>query len=116
MNQQEETDVRLWAFIEGRCTDDEQQQVRQLINTSPSWKAAYDEALLLHKMLATSEPAQPSVRFTQNVMDAIGKAHPVSATRHYINVWVVRSIAAIFVVLLIVLLAAGISSVNWNNA
>jgi quinol-cytochrome oxidoreductase complex cytochrome b subunit len=57
------------------------------------------------------EPEQPSMRFTKNVMDAVEGARVAPAAKRYVNPWVVKGIAAVFIVSVLVL---GIYA--YNNA
>lgn len=49
------------------------------------------------------EPEQPSMRFTKNVMDAVDGMHVAPATKRYVNPWVVKGIAAVFILSVLVL-------------
>jgi hypothetical protein len=51
------------------------------------------------------EPEQPSMRFTKNVMDAIESESVAPIGRKYVNLWVVKGIAAILVLAVVVLTA-----------
>jgi len=46
------------------------------------------------------ELEQPSMRFTQNIMDAVATQHIAPATKKYINKTIIRGIAAFFITIL----------------
>lgn len=48
------------------------------------------------------EPEQPSMRFTKNVMDAIGAKEVVPVGKHAVNPWVIKSIAAVLVLCILI--------------
>jgi hypothetical protein len=57
---------------------------------------------------------EPSMRFTQNIMEAISKEHIAPAAKTYINKRIIWGVAGFFIVSIIGLLIAGIAQVNWS--
>ena len=111
----EDIQVQLWAYIDKACNDAEMQRIASLITTDKNWEAQYKELLAFHNELAHIEAEQPSLRFTKNVMEAITAAKVAPAAKTYVNPWVLRSIAAIFAVLLAGIFIYILSGLNWNT-
>ncbi len=117
MNKEQQIEEQLWSYIDGGVTADEKNFVEQMLATRADWNAKYREQLQLHKMLMNeTELDQPSLRFTKNVMDGIAGMHPTQATNTYINKYIIRSIAAFFVITISALLVYSISQVNWASS
>jgi len=111
----EERDMQLWAYIDKQCSDAEMQRIAALIAADKSWEAQYNELLAFHKEISTAEPEQPSMRFTRNVMDAIGATQVAPATKSYVNLWVVRGVAAMFALLLIGAVIYMLRDIDWTS-
>ncbi len=58
-----------------------------------------------NELFSGLEPEQPSMRFTKNVMDNIEGLQVASVTKHRVNSWVVKSIAAMLLAVIAVLSA-----------
>ncbi len=97
----EDREMQLWAYIDGQCSDADSRRIALLISGNADWKEEYEQLLALHNTLTATEPEQPSLRFSRNVMEAINTAQPARAAKSYINPWVLRLIAGIFVSLLV---------------
>jgi hypothetical protein len=115
MSRQENTEERLWAYIDGACNEEDRLFIEQLIATNAEWKATYQELLELQDLLSHRlELDEPSMRFTMNVMESIGKHHIAPAASSYINKRIIRGIAGFFILSIIGLLIAGFTQVNWS--
>lgn len=101
----------LWAYIDGTCNPAEKATVEALLATDPEWQAEHALLLAIHRDLPEQLPvAAPSLRFTKNVMEAIGRHRIAPAMKTYINKKVVYGIAGfvgVLMVSLIVYLLAG---------
>lgn len=97
--QQEAIEAALWEYIDGTCTADETARIQALVQTDAVWKQAYEELLEVQVFAAhASAPEEPSMRFTKNIMEALAVAMPV---HKYINKWVVKGIAAFFLLAIV---------------
>lgn len=115
MNEQQNTKERLWDYIEGVCSEEDRLFIEQLIATNAAWKAKYQELLELQDLLSHHlELDEPSMRFTINVMEAIGKHHIAPAAKSYINKRIIWGIAGFFFLSIISCLIAGFAQVNWS--
>jgi len=108
----EEMEIMLWDYIDGVCTGTEKMLVQELIATDRVWQERYEQYMRLHSELQQSmETEQPSLRFTKNVMENIAASTIARPAKTYVNKWVVRSIAAFFIVTLGIVVIAAISSI-----
>lgn len=87
---------KLWEYIDGLGIIAERAAIERLLMEHAAWRAKYNELLELHQMVMSAEPEQPSMRFSRNVMEEIGKYHIAPATRNYINKKIIWGIAAFF--------------------
>jgi hypothetical protein len=112
----EAIEAQLWDYIDGTCNAPDKERISALIGTDITWSGLYNELALLHRSIAAhTDSEQPSMRFTKNVMDAVGKAHIAPATKKYINSGVIKGIAALFIAIIIVTIGYALASVNWNE-
>lgn len=115
MNKEQQIEEQLWSYIDGSTTEAEKNFVEQMLATHSQWNTKYKEQLELHKILMNeTELEQPSLRFTKNVMDGIAGMKPKQATNTYINKYIIRSIAAFFVITISALLIYSFSQINWT--
>ena len=85
MDTKQTIEERLWGFIDGNISSDEKTVIEKLLETDALWKAKYKELLSVNELLKSDILDSPSLRFTKNVMEEIGKLHIAPATRTYIN-------------------------------
>ncbi|MCS3800378.1 hypothetical protein [Niastella sp. OAS944] len=117
MSKQQNIEERLWEYIDGRCSAEDRLFINELIATNQEWKTKYQELLELQNLLSHElQLDEPSMRFTQNIMEAISKHHIAPAAKSYINKRIVWGIAGFFICSIIGLLIAGMAQVNWSAA
>jgi len=117
MNTELNMEERLWEYIDGACPADEKLFIEQLIIDNREWKAKYDELLELQALLENHlELDEPSMRFTQNVMEEIGKHYIAPAAKSYINKRIVWGIAAFFILSIVGFLIYGFGQINWSQS
>jgi hypothetical protein len=108
---------RLWEYIDGVCSEEDRLFIDELIASNLEWRAKYQELLELQNMLSSHlELDEPSMRFTQNIMEAISKHHIAPAAKTYINKKIVWGIAGFFICSIIGLLIAGLAQMDWSAA
>ena len=106
---------RLWDYIDGHGSPEERGFIAQLIATNAEWRAKYNELLDVHTLMNDHlELDEPSLRFTQNVMDEIGKHQIAPAAKAYINKHIIRGIGAFFLCSIIGLLVFIFARLNWT--
>lgn len=117
MSKQQNIEERLWEYIDGICSAEDRLFIDELIATNQEWKTKYQELLELQNLLSHElQLDEPSMRFTQNIMEAISKHHIAPAAKSYINKRIVWGIAGFFICSIIGLLIAGMAQVNWSAA
>jgi len=115
MDIQPTIEERLWDYIDGTCNAEEKTFIGQLIATNQEWMAKYKELLEVHQLMGNLELEQPSMRFTQNVMEEIGKYHIAPAAQSYINKKVIWGIGTFFFLTIIGFLIYGFGQVDWSS-
>ena len=101
MEQNEEIESQIWEFIDGTCNEADKLRISTLVATDAVWIQMYNELGILHAMIPEHlETEQPSMRFTQNVMEAVATQQIAPATKKYINKSIIRGIAAVFMIML----------------
>ncbi len=86
MNGQQNIEETLWNYIDGTMTAEERSFVEQLVQTNSEWKATHAELLEVHHLMQNNmELEEPSMRFTQNVMEEISRLYITPAAKTYIN-------------------------------
>lgn len=115
MNRQLNMEERLWEYIDGACPAEDRLFIEQLIADNQEWRTKYQELLQLQDLMAHHlELDDPSMRFTQNIMEAISKEHIAPAAKTYINKRIIWGVAGFFMVSIVGLLIVGIAQVNWS--
>jgi magnesium-transporting ATPase (P-type) len=115
MDIQPTIEERLWEYIDGTCNEEEKTFIGQLIATNMEWRAKYHELLDVHQLMGNLELDQPSMRFTQNVMEDIGKHHIAPAAQSYINKKVIWGIFTFFMLTIVGFLIYGFGQVDWSS-
>ena len=106
---------KLWDYIDGSCTADEQQAIKNLIETDVIYSSKYQELVQLNQEFATMELDEPPMAFTYNVMEAIRKEHAQQPLKAAINPYIIKGIAAFFIIIVVGVLVILFSSINWTS-
>lgn len=106
---------RLWNYIDGSAGAEEQTVIAQLVQTDSSWKAKYAALLELQSLLQSTELEGPSLRFTKNVMEEIGKLHVTKAATSYINKKIIWGLGFFFVTMLLGFLVYGFAQLSFSG-
>ncbi len=91
---------KLWNYIDGTCTADEQSAISKLIASDEAVRLKYHELLALNTEFATMELDEPSMAFTYNVIEAIRTEQAQAPLKAAINKRIIMGIALFFVVTL----------------
>lgn len=114
MNTNPNMEEQLWNYIDGVCSEQEKTFIDQLLETNQQWREKYKELLDVHQLMQGSiELDEPSLRFTQNVMEEIAKHQISPATRSYINNKIIWGIGAFFIISLVGFMIYGLAQINW---
>jgi hypothetical protein len=115
MNTEETMEDRLWNYIDGLGSPVERSALEALIAENVQWQRKYKELLNVHHLMAGSELEEPSMRFTLNVMEEIGRHQVAPATKTYINKNIIRGIGAFFLSLITGLLVYFFATLKWSS-
>ena len=115
MHSAEDIEIQLWEYMDNVCDEAARVRIAQLIATDYAWKQKYAELTAFNSNLQQQEPEHTSMRFTKNVMESIAGMHVAQPTKSYINKWVVRGIAAMFILLLGSALTYSLLNVQWTS-
>lgn len=108
---------RLWDYIDGSSHAAERAFVEQLIARQEAWRKKYHELLEINQLMAGSvELDEPSMRFSQNVMEAISLHQVAPAAKTYINKKIIYGIGLFFVVMIAGMVVYGLAQVNWSDS
>lgn len=107
---------KLWNYIDGSCTTEEQQAIATLIAQDEVYRRKYDELLLLNREFAAIELDEPPMAFTYNVMETIRNEHALTPLKAGINKNIIKGIGLFFVITIAVVLIFTLSQVNWHTS
>jgi hypothetical protein len=104
----------LWNYIDGSVNESEQEFVEELLRTNSEWRQKYAELMEMHQVMQDDiDLEQPSMRFTQNVMEEISRLYIAPATRNYINKNVIRGIGLFFITTIVGLVGYIFGQIDW---
>lgn len=95
---------KLWNYIDGACTSDEQKQISHLIAHDEEYQRIYKELMQFHNEFDTLELDEPPMAFTYKVMEQIRAQEASVPLKTAVNKYVIGSIATFFVGTIVVLL------------
>ncbi len=107
-------DEKLWDYIDGNCTVDEQKAISLLIETDKVYAAKYNELLRLNNEFANMALDDPSMPFTYNVMEALRAEQAQKPLRATINNYIIKGIAAFFILTITGLFIAFFATIDWS--
>lgn len=116
MNTTNNIEQRLWDYIDGLSTVEEQTVIQKLIADDAAWRAKYHELLDIHQLMDATDLDAPSMRFTKNVMEEISRIHIAPAAQSYINKNIIRGLAIFFITTVVGYIIYGIGMVNWADS
>lgn len=114
MDHLQDIEIRLWEYIDGLSSPEEQSAIEKLIAENTEWRAKYHELLEVHQLMDATELEQPSMRFTKNVMEEIAKYQIAPATKEYINKKIIWGIAAFFLTVITAFVIYGVAQIDWS--
>jgi hypothetical protein len=107
---------RIWDYIDGFCSLEEQETISQLIAHDPVYRDKYEELIALQQSLNQLELDEPSMAFTNKVMDKIAlQSQPLTA-KSLIDKRIIYGISALFGFMLLTCLIVLLKEINWSAA
>jgi len=111
MKQELDIEQQLWDFLDGLCDESDARRIAQLVETNAAWQAKLIEVKASRNaLLQHMEQEEPSLRFTQNVMDLIGHEQVAPRAKYYLNRPLIAVIAGFFIAVV-----AGILIELWSS-
>lgn len=115
MNGQQHIEETLWNYIDGTMTAEESSFVENLVRMNAEWKAKHAELLEVHQLMQNHiELEEPSLRFTQNVMEEISRLYISPAAQTYINKNIIWGIAIFFITTIVGVLGYAFGQIDWS--
>lgn len=107
-----EIEEKLWNYIDGTCTQAEQDAIARLIANDELYAKKYQELLALNQEFAVMELDEPPMAFTFNVMEAIRTENALQPLKAAIDKRIIKGIAIFFTVTIVALLVMAFSSID----
>jgi len=106
---------KIWNYIDGNCSAEEQQAMDILIATDEVYKRKYHELSKLNVEFSCMELDEPSMGFSYKVMETIRTENAMKPLKAAIDKRIIKGIAAFFVVSIAALLIFALANVSWTN-
>lgn len=111
-----EIEEKLWNYIDGFCTTEEQKAIQLLISQDENYRKKYEELLAFRQNLSLIELEEPSMGFSFKVMENIRAEYAQQPLKSHVNKRIIWGIAAFFICTIVLLLGYIFANVNWINA
>jgi len=105
---------KLWNYIDGSCTPEEQKAIAQLIEQDEVYRRKYEELLQLSAEFSAIELDEPPMAFTYNVMEAIRTENAQQPLKAAINKRIIKGIGFFFVFTISAILIFVLASIHWS--
>jgi hypothetical protein len=117
MHNEDNIELLIWDYIDGNLNEEERNAVDYQIKNDTHWGNVYTEFMSLNSQLsATNELTDPPLRFTKNVMEQIVSEQIVHTKKVYINPYIIKGIAAIFISTITIPIIYLLYNTNWSHA
>jgi hypothetical protein len=105
---------KLWDYIDGSATPDEQKAISLLIEQDELYRNKYLELLKLDQEFSAIELDEPSMAFTYNVVETIRAEHAKKPLKAAINPFIIKGIFGFFAIIILALMIFLIANFNWS--
>ena len=109
MNNVEE---KLWNYIDGTCSEEEQKAIGTLIAQDETYKRKYEELLALNQEFSKMELDDPPMAFTYNVMETIRSEYAQQPLKAGINKRIIKGIGGFFILSISILVIYMVSTIH----
>ncbi len=113
MNKIEE---RLWNYIDGTCSEDEQKAISILIEQDEAYRLKYEELIALNQQFSKMEMDEPSMAFTYNVMEGIRAEYAQKPLKAMIDKRIIKGITFFFIFTILLLMIYVLSTVHLSGS
>ena len=105
---------KIWDYIDGLCSLEEQETISQLIANNQVYSNKYAELIELQKSLNMIDLEEPTMAFTNKVMDKIAIQTQPLSLKVRIDKRIIYGISAIFAFLLLGCLVILLLNIDWS--
>jgi hypothetical protein len=105
---------KLWNYIDGSCTPEEQEALSLLIAQDEVYRRKYEELVQLNAEFSTIELDEPPMAFTYNVMETIRTEYAQQPLKAAINKRIIRGIGLFFVITISAILIFALANIHWS--
>jgi len=105
---------KLWNYIDGSCTPQEQAAIALLIEQDEVYRQKYTELLKLNAEFSVMELDEPPMAFTYNVMETIRAEHARQPLKAAIDQRIIKGIGLFFVFTISAFLIYALANINWQ--
>lgn len=107
---------KLWDYIDGFCTMEEQEAVRLLLETDESYRQKYLELKAFQEQLSALEIEEPAMNFTFNVMENVRQEKILKPLKTVVDQRIIFAIAAFFICCIVLLLGYVFANISWTSS
>lgn len=104
---------QIWNCVSGKCSDEEKQELEQMMNEQPAYRLLFQEISALHLQLNQLELEEPSMGFQHNLMEKIA-LEPSPSKFPLIDKRIIGGIAGFFMLSILSLLAYAFYLTDWT--
>jgi len=105
---------KLWNYIDGTCSPEEQQAISNLIETDEVYRRQYEELLALNLEFSSIELDEPPMAFTYRVMEAIRTEEAQVPLKAAINKNLIRGLFSVFAFIITAGILYAMFNINWS--
>lgn len=115
MNNDDNIDVLVWDYIDGNLNEEQYKAIEHLIKNDARWGTVYADFMSFNTQLSTTSTiSDPPLRFTKNVMEQIASEQLVHSKKVYINPFIIKGIASIFIITISISVLYLLSNTKWT--
>ncbi|MBA3648628.1 MAG: hypothetical protein H0W62_08760 [Chitinophagales bacterium] len=108
-------DEQLWNYIDGTSSPEAVIAIEQMLHENPDIKKLYDEYISIHQHLKSVELEEPSLRFTQNIMDLVAFEPAPKIVKTKVDTRIIKGIGGFFLISILGLLVYTLSQIQWSH-
>lgn len=112
--QQEEIEIQLWDYIDGTCSEADEQRISLLITTDKVWHDTYKELLTSHLNLQDNIIiTAPSPKFTDNILQQLPATEKTAKGKGLLNMSI-KTISYFFITAVLAATSYTIFNTDWQ--
>lgn len=104
----------IWDYIDGSLDEQERHATAQRIETDAAYAQVYTEMMDLHQLMADAELEEPSMGFTNLVMDQVRPEPAPVALKTKTDPRIIYSLSGIFIAAIVFVAIYAVRSSTWS--